>query len=114
MVGFLAFPLYESLPQTYRDLAYSNFTLGFVMEGDSALNTFKASRDHVYVKLIKKMEIIPLNALNCVERILKRAGYACISYTQSMEYVKTKNLSCSESRKLIRAKETTYSVILFI
>ncbi|XP_021953135.2 glutamate receptor ionotropic, delta-2 [Folsomia candida] len=112
MVGFLAFPLYESLPQTYRDLAYSNFTLGFVMEGDSALNTFKASRDHVYVKLIKKMEIIPLNALNCVERILKRAGYACISYTQSMEYVKTKNLSCSESRKLIRAKETTYSIFV--
>ncbi|XP_035707968.1 glutamate receptor ionotropic, kainate 4-like [Folsomia candida] len=112
MVGFLAFPLYESLPQTYHDLAYSNFSIGFVKDGDSALDMFKGSKHHVYVKITKKMDIIPRDTLQCVERILSQTRYACIAYTNSMEYIKMKNFTSSEARKLIRARESTYDIFV--
>jgi hypothetical protein len=111
MVSLLAFPIMEQIPLTFEELVSSDYQVGFVKHGDSAYNTLKASTDPVYVTLVKRMEIITGNGLECLERAVAKK-YACIAYTVSTVYLKAKSLSDSDTRKLVFAPETTYNVFM--
>ncbi len=111
MVSLLAFPIMEQIPLTFEELVSSDYQVGFIKHGDSAYNTLKASTDPVYVTLVKRMEIITGNGLECLERAVAKK-YACIAYTVSTVYLKAKNLSDSDTRKLVFAPETTYNVFM--
>ncbi|XP_021960591.1 glutamate receptor ionotropic, delta-1 [Folsomia candida] len=111
MVSFLAFPVMERLPLTFEQLVASDYEVGFLKHGDSAYNTLKASTDPVYVKLLNDMEIITGNGLECLERAVAKK-YACIAYALATIYLKARNLSDSEIRKLVFAPETTYNIFM--
>jgi hypothetical protein len=111
MVSLLAFPIMEKLPETFENLVCSDYQVGFVKHGDSALNTLKASTDPVYVKLVANMEIITGSGMKCLERAVAKK-YACIAYKTSTVYLKARNLSDSDTRKLVFAPELTYFIVL--
>ncbi|OXA46604.1 hypothetical protein Fcan01_18887 [Folsomia candida] len=111
MVSLLTFPVLEQLPLTFEQLVASDYQVGFIKHGDSAYNMLKASTDKVYVTLVKEMEIITGNGLECVERAVAKK-YACIAYAFSTIYLKARNLSDSDIRKLVFAPESTYCVFV--
>lgn len=111
MVTLLAFPVLGSLPETFEELAFSDYHVGFIKYGDSAYNTLAASTDPVYVKLVKEMETFGDAGLECMEKIFK-FKYACIGYSFALKYLIEKNLSDSDTRKLVTAPATTYNVWL--
>jgi hypothetical protein len=105
MVSLLAFPILEPVPQRFDQLvATKDYTIGFLRHGDAAYNALKASTDPVYSTLLKKMEIITGAGLECLDRVVKQANdkqkYACIAYAFSTIYIKARNLSDSDVRKL--------------
>jgi hypothetical protein len=69
--------------------------VGFLKHGDAAYNAFKASTDPVYVSLLKNMEVITGNRLECLERVMTKK-YACIAYGFSTVFIKARNLSDTE------------------
>ncbi|OXA46381.1 hypothetical protein Fcan01_18893 [Folsomia candida] len=73
MISFLAFPVFEKLPQTFEQLMAWDYEVGFLKHGDSAYNTLKASTDKVYVKLLNEMEIITGNGLEYFRRSRPRS-----------------------------------------
>ncbi|OXA46521.1 Glutamate receptor ionotropic, delta-2 [Folsomia candida] len=111
MVSLLAFPVLEKLPLTFEQLVASDYQVGFIKHGDSAYNTLKASTDKVYVTLVDEMEIITGNGLECLERAVAKK-YACIAYAFSTIYLKARNLSDSDIRKLVFAPESTYNIFM--
>lgn len=111
MVSLLAFPVLEELPLTFEELVSSDYQVGFIKHGDSAYNTLKASTDPVYVTLLQHMEIITGNGLECLERAVAKK-YACIAYAFSTVYLKARNLSDSDTRKLVFAPESTYNIYM--
>jgi hypothetical protein len=112
MVSLLAIPSIETPPQTFQQLAGSDYGVGFLKAGDSALNALKSSTDPVYMKLVGNMEIISsINGFTCFERVL-RGKYACLAYRFSHEFIKASNLSDAESRDLITAPDTTFNVFI--
>lgn len=109
MVSLLAFPVLEKIPTTFEQLVASDYTVGFIKHGDAAYNTLAASTDPVYVTLVKEMEIITGNGLECLERVVEKK-YACLAFAFSTIYLLYGNLSDADSRKLVYAPETTYAV----
>jgi hypothetical protein len=111
MVSLLAFPVLEKLPITFEQLTSSDYEVGFVKHGDSAYNTLKASTDPVYFTLLQRMEIITGHGLDCLEHAVEKK-YACILYATASVYLKARNLSDSDIRKLVFAPESTYFIVL--
>lgn len=113
MVSLLAFPFYEDLPETFEALADSDFTVGFLREGDSALNFLKGSTHPVFVKLVAKMEVMSAQSgLDCLRRVIAKPKHSCIIYAPSPRYLIARNISDADARKLVLASETTYMVSL--
>ncbi len=111
MVSILAFPFLEPVPQTFQELVASGYSIGFLKHGDSAYNTLKSSRDPVYVKLVKEMEILTGNGLDCLHRALNtKKSNACIGYFVSISYIMARNFSDAEVRSISFSKDSTYSV----
>jgi hypothetical protein len=111
MVSLLAFPIIAQIPLTFEELIATDYQVGFVKHGDSALNTLKASTDPVYVKLVANMEIITGSGMDCFERAVAKK-YACIAYKTFTVYLKARNLSDSDTRKLVFAPDMTYFIVL--
>ncbi|XP_035700587.1 glutamate receptor ionotropic, delta-2-like [Folsomia candida] len=112
MVGLLAFPTLEQVPETFKELVDSEYQVGFPFHGNAAYNTLKASTNPVYVKLVKNMEIITGSGLDCLERVAKTDKSACILYLGSDAYLRAANLSDSDIRKLVYAPETVFNVFI--
>ncbi|XP_035714845.1 uncharacterized protein LOC118438509 [Folsomia candida] len=111
LVSLLAFPLIETLPQTFDDLAYSKYSVGFMKHGDSAYNTLADSTDPVYVKLINEMEVVTGYGLECLEKVVTQK-YGCIAYDFALRHLKDRNLSEADTRKLVFAPAHTYNIYL--
>jgi hypothetical protein len=113
LVSLLAFPLIESLPMTFDQLAYSSYKVGFMKHGDSAYNTLAASTDPVYVKLLKEMEIVHGVGLECLEKVVT-SKYGCIAYDFALRHLRERNLSEADTRRLVFAPGHTYNIFLGI
>lgn len=111
MVTLLAFPVLGELPKTFEELAFSDYQVGFMKHGDSAYNTLAASTDPVYVKLVAEMEIFRGFGLECLEKVVKYK-YGCIAYDFAMVHLQQRNLSDSDTRKLVFAPARTYNIWL--
>lgn len=111
MVTLLAFPVLGSLPRTFDELAFSDYEVGFMKHGDSAYNTLAASTDPVYVKLVAEMEIFAGVGLECLEKVVKYK-YGCIAYDFALVHLRERNLSDSDTRKLVFAPARTYNIWL--
>ncbi|CAL8111654.1 unnamed protein product [Orchesella dallaii] len=114
LVTLLAFPVLVDVPETFEQLAHSNFKVGFMKHGDSAYNTLAASTDPVYVKLIREMEIIRGVGLECLEKVVSQENYACIAYDFDVTYLMGRNFSDANSRKIVQPGARTYSIWLGI
>ncbi|XP_035713886.1 glutamate receptor ionotropic, delta-2-like [Folsomia candida] len=111
MVSLLAFPVMEKIPTTIAELVDSDYTIGFIKHGDAAMSMLAASTDPAYMKLVKVMEIITGNGLECLERVMERK-YACFAYTMATNYLQYGNLSDSDIRKLVYAPEKIFVVFI--
>ncbi len=111
MVTLLAFPVLGELPKTFEQLAFSDYQVGFMKHGDSAYNTLAASTDPVYVKLVAEMEIFAGVGLECLEKVVKYK-YGCIAYDFALVHLVERNLSDSDTRKLVFAPARTYNIWL--
>lgn len=109
LVSLMAFPVTQILPETFEDLAYSDYIVGFLKHGDSAYNTLKRSTDPVYLTLVSEMEIMTDDGLNCLNKVVA-TKYGCIAYEFSLTYIKERNLSDSDTRKLVFAPDHTYNI----
>ncbi|CAL8111655.1 unnamed protein product [Orchesella dallaii] len=110
LVALLAFPVLVDIPETFDQLAYSDFKVAFMKHGDSALNTFKASRDPVYVKLYKEMEVVRGMGLECLEKVVREENSACIAYDFDVMYLRGRNFSNADSRKIMSSTARTYNI----
>jgi len=109
LVTLMAFPVMQQIPRTFEELAYSDYKVGFMKHGDSAYNTLAASSDPVYVKLIAEMEVVTGVGLDCLEKVVQ-TKYGCIAYEFSLTYLRERNLSDSDIRKLVFAPDHTYNI----
>ncbi|CAL8111617.1 unnamed protein product [Orchesella dallaii] len=112
MATLLAFPSVGKVPETFDELAFSDYEVGYVRHGDSAYNTLAASTDPVYVKLVGEMTIFHGYGLECLEKVVKSNKYGCIAYDFSLVHVRERNMSDSDARKLRLAPVKTYNIWL--
>jgi len=114
MATLLAFPSVGRVPETFEELAFSGYEVGYVRHGDSAYNTLAASTDPVYVKLVGEMTIFHGYGLECLEKVVKSNKYGCIAYDFSLVHLRERNFSDSDARKLRPAPVKTYNIWLGI
>lgn len=112
LVTLLAFPVLGKVPKTFEELAFSDFKVGFMKNGDSAYSTFSRSKDPVYVELVKRMEVMKGVNLECLEKVVNEQRYACIAYDFDVKYLQQKNFSDVNARKLKYSNARTYNVWL--
>jgi len=75
----LAFPLYETMPQEFDQLAQSAFKYGLLDKGGGAsYSLFKHSKTPSMVKVFNTMSLEP-NPLDCLLKVV-RERFICIPY----------------------------------
>ncbi|CAG7818853.1 unnamed protein product, partial [Allacma fusca] len=91
LFGFLAFPIHESAPQTFEELADSNYEVGLRYIGGAGYNSFLTSESPALRKIFRTMELIK-DPLAVFERALNSI-FCCISYELQYQYSVQQNLS---------------------
>lgn len=93
MVGFMTFPVLESEPETFDELAKSKYDIQFHYFGNVAYNTFKTSTSPTYMTIFNKMSREP-NPLKCLKSTMRtRKPTSCILFGCVYEELKNRNLS---------------------
>lgn len=114
LVSLLAFPVLGEVPETFNQLAFSDFNVGFMKNGDSAYSTFSKSKDAIYVELLNEMEIFKGVNIECLEKVVSHEKYGCIAYDFDVVYLIQKNFSDVKARKVKFSIARTYNVWLGI
>jgi len=109
LVTLMAFPLFRNVPDSFEELVYSDYQIGFLKDGDAAYNTLAGSTDPVYIKLVEEMNVFTNYELACLRNVI-HYEYGCIAYDFALRHLRERNLSDSGIRKLRFAPATTYNI----
>lgn len=102
MVGFMTFPVLESQPETFDELAKSKYDIQFHYFGNVAYNTFKTSTSPTYMTIFQKMNRQP-NPLKCLKSTMnEKKPSSCILFGCVYEELKNRNLSDKFGQSPIR------------
>ncbi|OXA54043.1 Glutamate receptor ionotropic, delta-1 [Folsomia candida] len=79
LVSVLAFPIHSWVPETFEELAESNFMTGLnvVGRGGAAYDLFRSSTSPTFVTIMKKLSLHP-NSLECITKAAKEDFCCCI------------------------------------
>lgn len=91
IVTFMAFPVYEDLPQTFEELAQTNYQIKFHYFPNEAYNSFERSTNPVLKSVFQRFIQEP-DPLKCLLDTIS-SKTACIMYTSNFVDVVTMNLS---------------------
>ncbi|CAG7829835.1 unnamed protein product [Allacma fusca] len=91
LVGLMTFPAQQKQPQSYAELAQSDFSWGLegASVGSSAHNFFLNSPSPLFKKIYQKMEFEPI-ANNCIMRAMT-TNFACLTFNGQAEYIIYRN-----------------------
>ncbi|CAL8110958.1 unnamed protein product [Orchesella dallaii] len=91
LFGFLGFPLQARLPQSFQELADSNFDIGLQFYGGAAYNHIKSSKTGALNKIGGRMTL-ETDPIRCFTKALDKK-FTCIHYHGAAEFVRARNLS---------------------
>lgn len=120
LAALWTFPIFNQIPQTLHELVNSpDYKIGFMKHGNAAYNAITISTDPTYVKLVTSMKIFEgKNDVKCLENVFKindKYKYVCIGYSFALKYLKEKDFSDRENRKIIFLdEEKNYIIFLGI
>ncbi|CAG7831402.1 unnamed protein product [Allacma fusca] len=100
LFAFLVFPIHESAPQTFEELADSDYDVGLRYIGGAGYNSFKTSQTPALKTIFQRMELVK-DSLLCFEKALN-SRFCCISYELQFEYTVQRNLSDVYGRTNLR------------
>jgi len=109
LVGFLAFPIYQMQPRTFKELVESDFLWGFDKAGGNMFAHFKTSSNPVFQKIIEGKQP-EKEAIDCYSTAIK-TQFACITWAGAANYIAYKNLTLSHGKSpLVFGDDITLSI----
>jgi hypothetical protein len=106
LVSAIAFPVTQEIPETFHDLAFSDFGIGLNYLRGAAYSTFKSSTDPVYSTIFRKLELYP-DEVECLTKA-SAERYSCILHEGIAEYANARNMSDVYGRNpMVYSKDVT-------
>lgn len=100
------------IPESFEKLAYSQFQIGFLKNGDAAYNLFRNSKNDVYQTIFNKMEVLTGTGLDCYQNVLNKPRYACIAYDMATNFLVARNFSEANARKFVISQDITFNLFV--